>query len=126
MSSQSGISGMNGASMSEPRGAMLFSYHVKVAASESSKTIVASSEFKFRVVDAHIVNHTNGGGSDTCTVRNGSDAITNAMDASGSAGALVRAATIDDDYATIDKGESLVVVTASGAPVDVYIMCVRE
>ena len=70
---------------------------------------------KTRIIDARAV-HTGGAGdtSDTIQVKNGTSAITNAMDWSGADKALVRAAEIDDAAHEIAAGGTLRIATVDG------------
>ena len=87
---------------------------------------------KIRVLDAWAV-HTGGTGeaTDTLTVGNAANAITDALDWSGADKAVVRAGTIDDAYHEIARGGTLRVTTVdsdSGADVGagiVYVLAVK-
>lgn len=70
---------------------------------------------KIRVIDAHLILRGAGVASTTLTVKNGASAITNAMAASGSDQAIVRAASIDDATYEIAAGGTLRVTSATGA-----------
>lgn len=65
-------------------------------------------EHKMRVIDFWAV-HTGGAGevTDTLTLQNGSNAISNALDWSGADKALVRAAELDDAQWELDPGDTL-------------------
>jgi hypothetical protein len=91
----------------------------------ASYTVKGAPRFKFRVIDVQCVATAAGGAADTVTVKNGSDAITDAIDLNDSDKVISRAATIDDAFRDIDTTQSLVVATASDAVADVYIYCVR-
>jgi len=68
-----------------------------------------------RVIDAYLVLRGAGVASTTLTVKNGSTAITDAMAASGSDKAIVRAATLDDAQWELAAGGTLRVTSATGA-----------
>lgn len=70
---------------------------------------------KTRVIDAWLVLRGAGVSSTTLTVKNGATAITNAMAASGSDQALVRATTLDDASWEIAAAGTLRVTSATGA-----------
>lgn len=70
---------------------------------------------KERVIDAYLVLQGAGVASTTLQVKNGATAITNAMAASGSDQALVRAASLDDAAWDIASGGTLRVTSAAGA-----------
>lgn len=83
---------------------------------------------KTRIVDAWLVLRGAGVASETFQVKNATNAITNAMAASGSDQALVRAASIDDAYHEIAAGGTLRVTGASGASMPnatIYVVGVR-
>lgn len=87
------------------------------AAADTDVTI----DGKHRVIDVWAV-HTGGAGeaSDTIQVKNGTDAITDAMDWSGGDKAIVRAAEIDDaNYEIADSGTLRVTTTDDDAGNDV-------
>lgn len=70
---------------------------------------------KTRVVDAWIVLRSAGVATTTLTVKNAANAITDAMAASGSDQALVRAASLNDAYWEIAAAGTLRVTSATGA-----------
>jgi hypothetical protein len=70
---------------------------------------------KTRVIDAWLVLRGAGVATTTLQVKNGANAITDAMAASGSDQALVRAATLNDAYWEIAAGGTLRVTSATGA-----------
>jgi hypothetical protein len=87
------------------------------AAADTDITIVG----KHRVIDAW-AQHTGGAGeaSDTIQVKNGANAITDAMDWSGADNVIVRAASIDDANSEIaDSGTLRVTTTDDDAGDDV-------
>lgn len=83
---------------------------------------------KTRVIDAWFVLEEAGIMSGTLQVKNGATAITDAMDASGSDTAVVRAATINDAAQEIAASGTLRVTSAGGASqgaATVYVLGVR-
>lgn len=70
---------------------------------------------KIRVIDAHLILRGAGVASTTLTVKNTTNAITDAMAASGADKAIVRAASIDDAYYEIAAGGKIRVTSATGA-----------
>jgi hypothetical protein len=132
MADNRGISGDQLGRLGAPDGAPVFVIAQQTVSGTASYTVVDSPiPFPFRVVDVVCVATAAGGVGDTITVKNGSTAITNAMDLNVSDKAVVRAGTIDDAEHNIEKGlsnvadDTLVVSTASGAVALVYIFCVR-
>jgi len=89
-------------------------------------------KMKLRVVDVW-AKHNGGAGetSDTIQVKNGTNAITDAMSWAGADNTVVRAATIDDAQADLDPGDVLNVTTVDSDAGDdvgageVYVMCLR-
>ena len=103
-----------------------------VVAAGAAADVTYTATFPFRVIDVWAV-HTGGAGeaSDTLTIKNGSSAITNALDWSGADKAVVRAAEIDDAQHELQADDEL---TASPADNDagddvgagvVYVLCER-
>jgi len=81
-----------------------------------------------RILDAWFVLTGAGVASTTFQVKNGTNAITDAMDASGSDTAIVRATTINDAYHEIAAAGTLRVTSATGATQPaaiVYVLGVR-
>lgn len=70
---------------------------------------------KVRVLGAHVILRGAGVATTTLQVKNGANAITDAMAASGSDQAIVRAASIDDAYYDIAAAGTLRVTSATGA-----------
>lgn len=94
----------------------------------STKNVTVDS--KIRVIDAWCVLNGAGAASDTVTVQETGNAITDAMDVSGSDTDIVRAGQIDDANHEIDAGGTLRVVhsddSGSDAPsITVYVQAVR-
>lgn len=86
---------------------------------------------KTRIIDAWAVHTAAGEASDTITVGNGANAITDAMSWAGADKVVVRAGQIDDAYHAIAAGGSLRVTTVdadAGSDVGagiVYVLGVR-
>jgi hypothetical protein len=86
---------------------------------------------KVRVLDAWAVHTAAGETSDTLQLKNGSNAITDALDWGGGDKAIVRAAEIDDAYHEIAKGGTLRVTTVDSDAGDdvgagvVYVLAVK-
>jgi hypothetical protein len=83
---------------------------------------------KSRVIDAWLVLRGAGVSTTTLQVKNGTNAITDAMAASGSDKALVRAASLDDAAWEIAAGGTLRVTSATGATqpdATVFVRCIR-
>lgn len=80
---------------------------------------------KIRVLDVWCVATAAGGASDTITVKNGSTAITDAMDLNVADKVLVRAGTIDDAQHEIAAAGTLKVTGASAATCEVYVLAIR-
>jgi len=83
----------------------------------------ANAPFKYRVINAWSVATTNAGG--TWTVKNGTNAITDAVAVTATDKTINKAGTIDNDYHEVAANGSLSVVGASNANAIVYIECVR-
>jgi hypothetical protein len=81
--------------------------------------------YKSRVLDVWCVGTAAGGAGDTITVKNGSTAITNAIDMNVSDKVLVRAGTIDDAQHEIDAAGTLKISGASGVTCEVYVLAIR-
>ncbi len=88
-------------------------HRIDLAAGALGNTDVVLTH-KTRVVDAWLVLRGAGVATTTLQVKNGANAITDAMAASGSDQALVRAATIDDSQHEIAAGGTLRVTSATG------------
>lgn len=102
-------------------------HRIDIAAGALGNTDVTLTH-KTRVVDAWLVLRSAGVASCTLQVKNGANAITDAMAASGSDQAIVRAASINDAYHEIAAGGTLRVTSASGATQPdavVYVLGVR-
>jgi hypothetical protein len=102
-------------------------HRIDIAAGALSDTDVVLT-YKTRVIDAFLVLRGAGVSTTTLQVKNGTSAITDAMAASGSDKALVRAATIDDAAWEIAAGGTLRVTSATGATqpaATVYVTGIR-
>lgn len=108
-------------------GAIPVLHRIDIAAGALGNTDVTLTH-KTRVIDAWLVLRGAGVATTTLQVKNGANAITDAMAASGSDQALVRAASIDDAYHEIAAGGTLRVTSATGATqpdATVYVLGVR-
>jgi hypothetical protein len=102
-------------------------YRVDMLGGPTVTMPVAITE-KSRVIDVWVVNRAAGTTSDTITVKNGTDAITNAIDISGADKTVAGVGTIDDAYWEIAAGGTLNVTETDGGGVDspactVYVLC---
>lgn len=79
---------------------------------------------KVKVIDVWAVQNAAGGAADTVTVKNGSTAISDALDLNKSDKVVTRAGTIDDAQATIEKSGTLALTTASDATADVFVLLI--
>lgn len=108
-------------------GAIPVVHRIDIAAGALADTDVVLTH-KTRVLDAWLVLRGAGVSTTTLQVKNGATAITDAMDASGSDKAVVRAASIDDAQHEIAAGGTLRVTSATGATqpdATVYVLGVR-
>jgi hypothetical protein len=80
---------------------------------------------RIRVLDVWCVATAAGGASDTIIVKNGTTAITDAMDLNVSDKVIVRALTIDDAQHEIAAAGTLKVSGASAATCEVYVLAIR-
>jgi hypothetical protein len=102
-------------------------HRIDLAAGANADTDVILTH-KTRVIDAFLILRGAGVGSETITIKNGASAITNALAASGSDQALVRATTIDDANYEIAAGGTLRVSSGAGASqptCSVYVIGLR-
>lgn len=108
-------------------GGLLVVFHVLAdQAGGADKDVVLDS--KVRVLDVIVVNKAAGGASDTITVKNGTNAITNAIDTNKADTTITRAGTIDDAQHEIAAGGTLRVTKANGTNdpnCDVYVLAMR-
>jgi len=95
-------------------GGLLVVHQINIAAGALGDTDITLTH-KTRVIDAHLVLTGAGVASTTLQVKSTGNAITDAMAASGSDQALVRAATINDANHEIAAGGVLRVTSATGA-----------
>lgn len=91
---------------------VLFRIDIAAGALASKDTVLTN---KMRIIDAFLILRGAGVSTTTLTVLNSASAITNAMAASGSDQALVRATTIDDAAWEIAAGGTLRVQSLTGA-----------
>lgn len=108
-------------------GGVLVLHIVQMAAAALANNDITLTH-KERVIDAWFVLGGAGVGSTTITIKNNTSAITDAMDASGSDKAIVRATTIDEANHEIAAGGTLRTQTETGATqpkATAYILCVR-
>lgn len=87
-------------------------------------------DYKVKVIDVHFYNTAAGDTSDSIQIKNGANAITDAMDASVSVNVIQRAAEIVDAQATISAGGTLRVTQtdnagSDAAPAKVYVHAIR-
>lgn len=97
----------------------------KVAAAALTGDITVTIPHKIEVLDVWCVAGAAGGAGDTITVKNGSTAITNAIDLNIADKTRAAAGTIDDAQVQVAAGANLVVTGASGVTADVYILAMR-
>lgn len=97
----------------------------RIAAAALTGDVDVVLTHKSRVVDVWCVATAAGGAADTITVKNGANAITDAIDLNVSDKVIVRAATIDDAQHEIAAGGTLRVSGASGVTAVVYVMVIR-
>ena len=102
-------------------------YRVQMIGGPTMTTPVEITE-KSRVIDAWVINKAAGTSSDTITIKNGTDAITDAMDIAGANKTVKGVSTIDDAFYDIAAGGTMNVTETDGggndSPMcDVYILC---
>lgn len=125
----SGLDGRDAATVADANviGGVPVLHRINITAGALGNTDVVLTH-KTRVVDAWLVLTGAGVATTTLQVKNGADAITDAMAASGSDQALVRAATINDANHEIAAGGTLRVTSATGATQPaavVYVLGIR-
>lgn len=98
-------------------------HQINITAGANGNTDVVLTH-KTRVIDAWLVLTGAGVTSATLQIKNGSNAITDEMAASGSDQALVRCATINDAYHEIAAGGTLRVTGANGATMPAAVVYV--
>lgn len=102
-------------------------YAIPIASGALADTDIVVAH-KIRVLDAWLVLRAAGVANTTLQVKNATNAISDAMAASGSDTALVRAATINDANYEIAAAGTLRVTSATGASQPaavVYVTCMR-
>lgn len=98
-------------------------HQVNITAGANGNTDVVLTH-KTRVIDAWLILTGAGVASATLQIKNGSNAITDEMAASGSDQALVRAASINDAYHEIAAGGTLRITGANGATMPAAVVYV--
>lgn len=101
---------------------LLFRFELAAGALADTDIIVAQ---KIRVIDAWLILRGAGVSTTTLQVKNGANAISTAMAASGSDQALIRATTLDDANWEISAGGTLRVTSATGASQPAAIVFVK-
>lgn len=97
----------------------------RITATTLTGDVDVTLTYKSRVIDVWAVASAAGGASDTITVKNGTTAITDALDLNVSDKVLVRAATIDDAANEIAAAGTLRVSGASAVNAEVYVLAIR-
>lgn len=97
----------------------------RVTASALTGDVDVTLTYKSRVIDVWCVATAAGGASDTIIVKNGTTAITNAIDMNVSDKVVVRAGTIDDAQHEIAAAGTLRVSGASAVTCEVYVLAIR-
>lgn len=95
-------------------GGLPLTFMIPITAGALGNTDVVMTH-KVRILDAYLVLRGAGVATTTLQIFNGTDAITDAMAASGSDTDIVRAAAIDDAHYEIDAAGILRVTSATGA-----------
>lgn len=111
----------------DAEGAIPVLHRIDIAAGALADTDVVLTH-KTRVVDCWLILRGAGVSSTTLQVKNGANAISSAMAASGSDQALVRTTSINDANHEIAAGGTLRVTSATGATqpaATVYVLGVR-
>ena len=126
-----GATGANVATVADANviGGIPVIFRINVAAGTTGNVDVVSTH-KVRVINAWLVKTTaNGGGAGTIQIKNGTDAITDAMSINVNDGVITRAASIDDAYHEIAAGGTLRVTRTRTASTDetciVYVEALR-
>lgn len=97
----------------------------RITASALTGDVDVTVEHKIRVLDVWCVATAAGGASDTIIVKNGTTAITDAIDMNVSDKVVKRAGTIDDAQHEIDASGTLKVSGASAVTCEVYVLAIR-
>lgn len=104
-------------------GALPVLHRINAAALSGDVDVVLTE--KTRVIDVWAVATAAGGVGDTIQVKNGANAISNALDLNVADQTVVRAGTIDDAQQEIAAGGTLRVTGASAVNAIVYVLGVR-
>jgi hypothetical protein len=96
----------------------------RVTATTLTGDIDITVESKVRVIDVWAVVTGTNGAADTVQVKNGTSAISNALDMNAADTTVVRAGTLDDAQWNISDGGTLRVTGASGVSAEVYILAI--
>lgn len=75
----------------------------------ASTDITIEAPCALRIFDVQAIALANGGAGDTVQIKNGSNAVTDALDLQGADKAIVRASTIDNDYCDFAEGDLITV-----------------
>ena len=97
----------------------------RITASALTGDVDVVMTHKVRVLDVWCVQTAAGGASDTITVKNGSTAITEAIDCNKSDQVISRAGTINDAQHEIAAAGTLKVTGASAVTCEVYVLAIR-
>lgn len=97
----------------------------RILASALTGDVDVTLTHKTRIIDVVCIATAAGGAGDTITVKNGSTAITNAIDLNVSDQVVVRAGTIDDAAHEIAAAGTLRISGASGVNAQVYVYGIR-
>ncbi len=92
-------------------------HRVNTAGGATADTDVTLTH-KTLITDVYVQNNAAGTASDTITVKNGSNAITDAIDISGADKTIARVSTIDDAYSTIAAAGTLKITETDGGGSD--------
>lgn len=97
---------------------------ISVLGQTSDTTIFDSNSPRLRVLNVWCIQRANGAASDTLSVDDGSDAITDVMDVNKTAKTITRAAKIDTTKSLLAEGDTLEVTWDNGnSDSDVFILC---
>lgn len=104
-------------------GAILIVHRVTAAALSADVDVILTH--KTRIIDVVAVATAAGAAADTITVKNGANAISNALDLNVADKTVVRAGTLDDAQWDIAAGGTLRVTGASAVNAEVFIYGLR-